>query len=307
MSDRMKRPLRTYHEVGGEDRSRLVEQVVEQRARVSERLRAVRHVVAVMSGKGGVGKSYVTAGLAAALADRLEDGVGVLDADLNGPTAARLLEARGPVRIGEDAVDPATGLHDVKVFSMDLLLRDGEPLQWRQPTGERFIWRGTLETGAVREFLSDVAWGRLHVLLVDLPPGTGQVTDLVELVPELTGLLAVTIPSEESRRSVERAVRSAVDAGTTVLGVIENMSGYACDRCGVTQPLFGGDAGALLAAEFEVPLLGRIPFLPAPAPGDGGRERAMIDDAGAAPTPTRAPTAPAIPASVVDAFLEALQ
>ncbi len=293
----MTRRLRTYHEVEGEDRSRLLEQVLEQRARVAERLRAVRRVVAVMSGKGGVGKSYVTAGLAVALADHFSDGVGVLDADLNGPTAGYLLGAHGPLRIGEDAVDPATGQQDVKVFSMDLLIGDGEPLRWREPKGERFVWRGTLEAGAVREFLSDVAWGTLDLLLIDLPPGSGQMTDLVELVPELTGVIAVTIPSEESRRSVERAVRSALEAGASVLGVIENMSGYACAGCGLTQPLFRGDAGAGLAAAFNVPLLGQVPFRP-PA--------SAAPAAPAASATPAAPAAPTIPASVIEAFLETL-
>ncbi len=288
----MTRRLRTYHEVTGEDRSQLLQQVVEQRTRIGERLRDVRRVVAVMSGKGGVGKSYVTAGLAVALADHFSDGVGVLDADLNGPTAGLLLQARGPLRIGERAVDPASGLSDVKVFSMDLLIREGEPLRWKEPGGDRFIWRGTLEAGAVREFLSDVAWGTLDLLLVDLPPGSGQMTDLVELVPELTGVIAVTIPSEESRRSVERALRSALDAGASVLGVIENMSGYACAGCGLTQPLFRGDAGAGLAAAFNVPLLGRVSFHPA---------------APAASAASAAPAAPALPPEIVNRVLEVLR
>ncbi len=252
--------FRTYREVGGRDRSGLAEQVSAQRQRVVERLRSVERVVAVMSGKGGVGKSYVTAGLARRSALRWPGGIGVLDADLNGPTAARMLGARGPVRIVDDAVEPAVGADGVRVFSMDLLLDEGQPLRWNEPPGERFVWRGTLETGALREFLSDVHWGSLDLLLVDLPPGAAPIRDLAELVPSLTGALAVTIPTEESRRSVERAVRTAVENNITVLGVIENMSGHACDACGEVQRLFDGNAGERIAKEFSVPLLGSIPF-----------------------------------------------
>ncbi len=259
----MKKRIRTYHDVDGDDRSQLLEQVGAQRARVRERLGEVRRVVAVMSGKGGVGKSHVTAGMARAAAERLD--VGVLDADLEGPTVARLLDARGPVRLTPDAAEPVLGARGVRVFSMEFLLEDGEPLRWKDPGADRFLWRGTLAAGAIREFLSDVAWGPLDLLLLDLPPGAGQVADLADLVPDLAGAVAVTLPSAESYRSVRRAVRAAEDAGVRLLGMVENMSGYACDGCGETRPLFPGDAGARLAADFDVPLLARIPFTPPPA------------------------------------------
>jgi ATP-binding protein involved in chromosome partitioning len=258
--------FRTYREVTGDDRSQLGAQVAAQRRRVEERLRGVARVVAIMSGKGGVGKSYVTAALAGGLARRLGGGVGVLDADLASPTTGRLLDAQGPLRVDEDGVHPARGRDGVVVCSMDLLLDDGAPLAWREPSSERFVWRGTLEAGALREFLSDVVWGELDVLLVDLPPGTDRLDDLTELVPALAGAIAVTIPSEESRRSVERAMRRASEAGVCLLGVIENMSGYACTCCGAIGALHEGNAGARLAEAFGVPLLHRLPFLPAGRP-----------------------------------------
>ena len=252
--------FRTYHQVEGADASRLAEQVAAQRRRVEERLGAIGRVIAIMSGKGGVGKSYVTAAIALGLADRLPGGVGVLDADLKGPTVARLLDASGPVRLDQDGVHPARGRSGVKVFSMDLLLEDGQPLRWNDPGHERFVWRGVLETGALREFLADVVWGSLDLLLVDLPPGADRLEDLAELVPNLAGALAVTIPSEESRRSVGRAMRSTLRADVKLLGVIENMSGYACAECGRTGPLYPGDAGSALAETFGVPVVARIPF-----------------------------------------------
>ena len=257
--------FRSYNEVKGTDRSDLLGQVVTQRNRVADRLKTVGRVVAVMSGKGGVGKSYVTAALARNLAANEDLRVGVLDADLKSPTCARLLGARGPIRLTEDGAEPVVGENGIRLFSSDLLLADGKPLEWREPDAERFIWRGVLETGALREFLGDVAWGTLNLLLVDLPPGADRLADLATLVPNLTGAVAITIPSEESQRSVERSMRGALDANIRLLGVIENMSGLWCGDH--LEPLFEGNAGQELSRAFNVPLLGRLPFQRAPYNG----------------------------------------
>jgi len=257
----MKR-VRTYHEVSGADRSALATQVGAQRERVRARLASVRHVVAVMSGKGGVGKSFVTAGLAAALV-RAGRSVGVLDGDLHGPTAARMLGASAaPLVVAGDAVEAALAPSGVRVMSSDLLLGEGAPLRFREPSHERFVWRGTLESGMLREFLGDVRWGDLDALLVDLPPGTDRLLALVDFVPRLAGVVVVTIPSSASYRAVRRAVGVARGASVPVLGVVENMSGYRCGECGSTGPLFAGDAGERLAAEAGAPLLARVPFEP---------------------------------------------
>jgi ATP-binding protein involved in chromosome partitioning len=274
--------IRTYHELGDTDRSGLAAQVGAQRERVSRRLAAVRHAVAVMSGKGGVGKSFVTAGLAAALA-REEKRVGVLDADLHGPTSARMLGASAePLDVGDDGVVPAPAASGVSVMSSDLLLTEGASLRWREPGHDRFVWRGALEAGMLREFLADVRWGELDLLLVDLPPGTDRLDALLELVPRLAGAVVVTIPSEASYRAVRRAVEAARAGGVRVLGVVENMAGYRCGACDATGPLFAGDAGRKLAAETGAPLLSRIPFDPrVPAAVDRG-EVALAADALAA-------------------------
>jgi ATP-binding protein involved in chromosome partitioning len=258
--------FRTYHEVQGEDRSALLAQVREQRRRVAARLAEIRHVVAVMSGKGGVGKSYLTAALALGLAPRVTRGVGVVDADLKSPTVARMLGAAGPLAVSSEGVRPAMGKAGVRVISSDFLLEDGRPLRWREPAHERFVWRGTLEAGMLREFLSDVLWGSLDLLLIDLPPGADGVADVAELAPSLRGALAVTLPTDESYQSVRRAMTSAREGGLRLLGVIENMSGYRCASCDHVEPLFVGAAGSRLAEEFDVPLLARVPFLA------GGRE-----------------------------------
>jgi ATP-binding protein involved in chromosome partitioning len=266
--------FRTYHQVEGADRSGLLEQVLAQRERVALRLARVERVIVVMSGKGGVGKSWVTAALALACARRARagragdaagdaspGGIGVVDADLNGPTVARLLGAAGgPLVARDDGVEPATGRDGVRVISTDLLLDEGRTLRWATEAGEAHTWRGVAEAGVLREFLSDVRWGALRALLVDMPPDAGRLADLPTLVPRGAVAVAVTIPTEESRRSVARALDAARGAGLPVAGVIENMSGAACPRCGATTPLFPGDAGARLAAEHGVPLLARLPF-----------------------------------------------
>jgi ATP-binding protein involved in chromosome partitioning len=246
--------IRTYHELTEADRSGLEAQIGAQRRRVTARLAGVRRVVAVMSGKGGVGKSFVTAGLARALARR-GSATGVLDADLNGPTIPALLKL-APARstVGEDGVEPAVSPDGVRCYSMALLLADGRPLGFRGPETESHVWRETLEAGALREFLADVRWGPLEHLFVDLPPGIQRFQELVELLPAPPAVLTVTIPTPESGAAVRRALAVARGRGAELVGVIENMVGGP----------FTGDAGAELAAEFAVPLLGRIPWHPGP-------------------------------------------
>lgn len=253
--------IRTYHDLTEADVSGLPEQIGAQRQRVTERLRTVRRVIAVMSGKGGVGKSFVTAHLARALA-RGGRAVGVLDADLNGPTAARLLEAgRARLVIEDDAVRPAIGAEGVRLISTDLLLEDGRPLAFHGPAAERFVWRGAMEAAALREFLSDVAWGTLDFLLIDLPPGLARFEELSDLAGGAPAVLTVTIPTAESRDAVRRALRAAIERGAAGLGVIENMVGGG--------ETFSGTAADDLAAEFGIPVLGRIPWHPTPAVWDG--------------------------------------
>jgi len=246
--------IRTYHDLVEPDRSGLPQQIAAQRQRVAGRLAGVGRVVAVMSGKGGVGKSFVTAGLARALA-RAGRVTGVLDADFNGPTIPALLQI--PVTsctLHENDIEPVASPEGVRCFSMGLLLEDGRPLAFRGPEAEGHVWRGTLEAAALREFLGDVAWGALEVLLIDLPPGMQRFAELVELLPAPPAVLTVTIPTPESGDAVRRAMRFAAERGATLVGIVENMTGGA----------FSGTAGDDLAAEFGIPLLARIPWHPTP-------------------------------------------
>ena len=256
--------IRTYHELTEPDRSGLPDQIAAQRRRVAARLERVGRVVAVMSGKGGVGKSFVTAGLARALARGGEGAAGVLDADFNGPTIPALLHV--PVTrctVHDDAIVPAVSPDGVRCFSMALLLQDGRPLRFRGPETESHVWRETLEAATLREFLADVAWGALDRLLVDLPPGIQRFQELVDLLPAPPAVLTVTIPTAESRDAVRRAMQFARERGAELFGVVENM---------VDGP-FAGDAGEALAREFGVPLLARIPWHPTPDVWDGVARR----------------------------------
>jgi len=239
--------VRTYHQLTDPDRSGLADQIGAQRKRVAERLAGVRRIVAVMSGKGGVGKSYVTAHLARGFA-RAGRSVGVLDADLNGPTIPRLLQ------VGQNAASPAIGIDGVKCISMGQFLEDGAPLAFTGPSAESFVWRGAMEASALREFLGDVEWGDLDILLLDLPPGMQRYLELCDILGNPPAVLTVTIPTPESRDAVRRAMRAAVDHGSALLGIVENMVG------GELQ----GTAGDDLAAEFDVPVIARIPWHPTP-------------------------------------------
>lgn len=247
--------MRTYHQLTDPDRSGLAGQITAQRRRVAERLAGVKRIVAVMSGKGGVGKSYVTAHLARALAQG-EGGraTGVLDADLNGPTIPRLLGTHDRPVSDEEGVRPAVGLDGVKCISMALLLEEGAPLAFRGPTAESFVWRGAMEAAALREFMGDVVWGSLDMLLVDLPPGIQRYSELCDILGSAPPVLTVTIPTPESADAVRRAMRAAVERGSQLLGIVENMVGGQ----------FEGTAADDLAAEFTTRVLARVPWQPSP-------------------------------------------
>jgi len=243
--------MKKFKDISGDGGSNVVAQVGEQQARLRRRLESVRFVVAVVSGKGGVGKSTVTANLAAAWASTGWR-VGVLDADLNGPSMAKMLGVRGQALVvAGDAVEPPRSAVGVKVMSMDLLLStDAEPLSWRAPTQqEAHTWRGTMEAQALREFLADTNWGELDALVVDLPPGTDRLATVVSLIPVLAGTIVVTIPSDVAQLVVRKSITVARQVEKPILGLVENMAG-----------LFPGPDVAALAAEAGIPFLGSVPF-----------------------------------------------
>lgn len=235
----------------------------------------VGHVVAVSSGKGGVGKSMVSTNLAVALA-RQGLKVGLLDADIYGPNIPLMFgETRRPQvsgAKGQERIEPLE-THGVKLMSLGFLLEKEQPA----------IMRGPLISGILRQFLEQVAWGPLDVMIVDMPPGTGDAQlSLVQTI-DLDGAVMVTTPQEVATGDVRRGVKMFERVNTRVLGIVENMSGFTCPSCGETHDLFGRGGGEALAREMGLEFLGSVPL------------DAAVREAGDTGTPTvaGAPDSPA--------------
>lgn len=229
----------------------------EQKTRTIEKLPRPEHsnikqVIAVMSGKGGVGKSSVSALLAAALAQHGCQ-VGVLDADITGPSIPRLLGVKERAEsIGLGILPPKTG-GGIAVMSLNLLLeREDEPV----------VWRGPLISGAVKQFWTDVLWGDLDYLIVDLPPGTGDAPLTVLQSLPLDGLVIVSSPQDLAVMVVRKAVKMARLLGVPILGLIENMTHVLCPTCGEKIHVFGRSQAAEVARTMGVELLGELPLDP---------------------------------------------
>jgi len=223
---------------------------------LKKRMDKIKHKIAVISGKGGVGKSLVTVNLAAALAlHGYVNSVGVLDADIHGPCVPKMLGMKGrSLQVGASGPSPAIGPLGIKVVSMGFLLPNDE---------SPVIWRGPLKMTAIKQFLSEMVWGNLDFLLIDLPPGTGdEPLSIVQLIPELDGVIIVTIPSEVSGDVVKKAVTFARQVNTPIIGIIENMSEFVCPKCGEKINIFGVGGGERIAKEMNVPFLGGIPIDP---------------------------------------------
>ncbi len=257
--------MKTYWDIVGDGGSNVAAQVEAQSARLRGRMAHIRRKIAVVSGKGGVGKSTVTANLAAALAMRGLR-IGVLDADVNGPSMGKLLGVRGQsLTMGPDGIVPTEGPMGIKVVSMDLLLPSDEtPVTWHGPAQrESFMWRGMMEVNALREFLADTAWGELDLLLADLPPGTDRISHMTGLLPDLAGCLVITVASEVSHLIVKKAVSAVRDAQwAPTLGLVENMGRFICGHCGAAEEMFPGGDTAAMAAAMSIPFFGSVAFDP---------------------------------------------
>jgi ATP-binding protein involved in chromosome partitioning len=225
-----------------------------------ERMPQLGHVLAVSSGKGGVGKSTVSANLAAALA--LQGfRVGVMDADIYGPNIPRMFGRDAKPEVVGGKIQPLEA-HGVKLMSLGFIVERDAPA----------IWRGPIIMKIIQQFLRDVAWGELDYLLVDLPPGTGDAQlSLVQTI-HLDGAIIVTTPQEMAVGDSLRGAKMFERVGVRVIGVVENMSYFVCPHCGTRSEIFLSGGGGRLAAELGVPLLGQVP-LQAGVPGlaDAGR------------------------------------
>jgi ATP-binding protein involved in chromosome partitioning len=259
--------MKRYKDIVGDGGSGILEQVAEQRARITEGLAGVRHLVAVGSGKGGVGKSTLTLHLAGALRARGLR-IAILDADFNGPSQARMAGVQGALFVpGSDKVALPRTINGIGVFSMGSLIPESEALEFESASrGETHTWRATREFALLGEILAAFDWGALDVLMVDLPPGAERTVQYADFLspfdraqgrPRLSFVL-VTIPSQVARGVVARSVAALSKGRHRLLGYVENMSGYYCSDCDAIRPLFAAPESSLL----EVPCLGHVPFDP---------------------------------------------
>ncbi len=215
-------------------------------------LEGVEHSLVVMSGKGGVGKSTVSANLAASLAEETEKNVGLLDADLHGPDIPKIMGVEGE-RLGgsEDSIEPAK-LDNLKIMSIGFTLpSDDSPV----------VWRGPLKMKAIKQFLGDVNWGELEYLIIDLPPGTGdEPLSIAQVLEDLDGSIVVTTPQDLSLLDSRKAYNFSGKLDLPVLGIVENMSGFVCPHCGEKTEIFKSGGGEKAAEELGANFLGSIPL-----------------------------------------------
>ncbi|MFP8878309.1 MAG: P-loop NTPase [Myxococcota bacterium] len=249
------------------ERSELFEDEQVVREQVLRRLADVDRIVVVMSGKGGVGKTAVSVNLAVALAQRGRK-VGLFDADLNGPSVAKMLGLRGqPVRVSGSgdlgAVAGPVGLH---VQSMDFFLQGNQALDWDGPDGQGAAIRSGLEQSATADLLGRTDWGALDVLVIDLAPGADRLPALSRFLPQTAAAVVVATPSQVALLSVDRSVRRARELRFPLIGLVENMGTLICAKCGAEQSLFrdelDGEIGSGLQTDhgLQIDVIARIPF-----------------------------------------------
>lgn len=212
-------------------------------------LSKVKHIIAVMSGKGGVGKSMVTA-LAAVELSREGYAVGILDADVTGPSIPRMFGVKGDIQGSETGVYPLKSDGGIDIMSMNLLLSDQT---------DPVVWRGPVISGVVRQFWQEIIWEDVDYLFVDMPPGTGDVPLTVFQSLPVDGIIVVTSPQDLVNMIVEKAVKMANMMDIPILGVVENMSYFRCPDCGKEHHIFGESHLAHVAAQYDIPVLGRLP------------------------------------------------
>jgi len=251
--------VKTYFDIVGDGGSRVLEQVAAQRARITDGLSGVRHLVAVGSGKGGVGKSTLTLHLASALRARGRR-IAILDADFNGPSQARMAGVQDAVFVpGSHKVALPRTRNGIAVFSMGSVIPESEALEFESAArGESHTWRATKEFALLGEILGSFEWGELDLLMFDLPPGAERTVQYADFLGSGTSFVLVTIPSEVSRGVVARSVAALSKGPNRVLGYVENMSGYYCRDCNAVKPLFASPGSSSLG----IPCLGTVPFDP---------------------------------------------
>jgi len=249
----------------------------EEKEALRGNLARIAHTIIVLSGKGGVGKSTVAVNLAFSLAEKKKR-TGLLDIDIHGPSVPKLLglEAQRLDATDEGKILPIEYGGFLRVISIGFMLR--------QPD-DAVIWRGPLKYGVIKQFLKDVAWGDLDYLVIDSPPGTGdEPLSVCQLVENPDGAVIVTTPQDVSLIDVRKSISFCRQLGITVLGVVENMSGFICPHCGRETAIFKRGGGEAMARDTGVPFLGRIPLDPGIAEGgDAGKPLSAGPQGGGSP------------------------
>ncbi|MCL2143021.1 MAG: Mrp/NBP35 family ATP-binding protein [Methanomassiliicoccaceae archaeon] len=231
--------------------------------KLSGTLEKIKHVIIVMSGKGGVGKSTVSSNLAMALAMKGHR-TGLMDIDIHGPNIPKMLGLEDAVMtVEDDKLQPVTAAHGLKVMSMAFLLPEKDA---------PVAWRGPVKMGAIRQFIEDVAWGELDHLVVDMPPGTGdEAISIIQLIPKADGMVVVTTPQDVALLDSRKSIVFGAQVKVPIIGIVENMSGFICPHCGERSDIFKTGGGERTASEMNIQFLGRIPIEPAvAASGDSG-------------------------------------
>jgi len=222
--------------------------------KLKESLGKIKHVIIVISGKGGVGKSTISSNLAMSLAMKGRK-TGIMDVDIHGPNLPKMFGVESEV-VGVDKgmLIPVTAAHDLKVMSMAFLIPEKDA---------PVAWRGPMKAGVIRQFLEDVHWGELEYLIMDMPPGTGdEALSIVQLIPKATGMIIVTTPQDVALLDSRKSIIFSTQAKIPIIGLVENMSGFICPHCGERTDIFGSGGGERTALEMGVRFLGRVPIEP---------------------------------------------
>jgi Mrp family chromosome partitioning ATPase len=225
---------------------------MQQDVEIIKRMNKIKYKIAVMSGKGGVGKSTISVNIAATFAKKGYK-TGIIDADIHGPNVPKMFGVEGKdLKFDKKGIIPIESIQGIKIMSIGFLLTSQD---------DPIIWRGPAQTGAIKQFLSEISWGDLDVLIIDNPPGTGDIPlTVLQTIPSLDGVIIVSTPQSVVQEDVVKSINLVKNLNIPIIGIIENMSGFICPECKNEIFIFGKDGGAKIAEEMGIPFLGKLPL-----------------------------------------------